>query len=105
MVRVGCLAGQVVRHLLEGRDERITLLRRVRDRQRPLLLAPGRHVDTTVHVVEPREIGELAVLLRLEALVVDDLLAREGHAALRTDSDGITREAVVLEDGRTTREQ
>ena len=54
--------------------------RGVLDRQRPLLLAARRHEDAPVHGVEPGEIRQLAVLVRLERLVVRDLLRRERDA-------------------------
>src|SRR4029453_17340841 len=61
---------QIRGHLLEPSNEAAAVLGRVRCGQRPLLLAAGGHVHAAIHVVEPGEIVELAVLVRLEGLVV-----------------------------------
>ena len=41
------------------------------DRERPLLLAPRGHEDAAVHVVEPGQVAELAVLLGLACRTLD----------------------------------
>ena len=82
---------QVVGHRLEDLDVRVDRRVVVGDRERPLLLAPGRHEDAAVHVVEPGQLGEVLVLVGLEGLVVDDLRRRERDAALGADADGVAR--------------
>src|SRR3954449_2061882 len=88
----GRLRGQVARHLLEDRDVAVDGLVGVGDRQRPLLLAAGRHEDAAVHVEEPGELGQLLVLVVLEDLVVGPLHGRESDAPLRADPDRVGRE-------------
>ena len=76
----------------------------MRDGERPLLLAARGHEDAAVHVVEPREVAELAVLLGLEGLVVDDRGLRERHAALRADADRVARQVVLVQHRRAALE-
>src|ERR1044072_1591525 len=78
---------QVGGQLVERGDERVAVLLGVRDGERPLLLAPRRHVDAAVHVVEPGELGQLAALVGFERLVVDARPRRERDAALGADAD------------------
>ena len=93
------LAGYAVRSRPSPRRPRrtVAVVERVGDRERPLLLAARGHEDAAVHVVEPGEVGELGVLVRLERLVVDDLLRRERDAPLRADPDRVAGQAVPVD--------
>src|SRR4051794_28463385 len=93
------LGHQVVRHRLEHLHVGVHGGVVVRDGQGPLLLAPRRHEHAAVHVVQPRELGEVLVLVGLERLVVDDLDRRERHAALGARADRVAREVVLADDG------
>ena len=96
---LAALGHQVVGHRLEDLDVRVDRRVVVGDRERPLLLAAGRHEDAAVHVVEPGELGEVLVLVGLEGLVVDDLRRRERDAALGADADRVARQVVLADDG------
>src|SRR5918995_7381420 len=54
---------QVVAELLEHGDVLVTILDRVLDGERPLLLAARRHEDAPVHGVEPGKLRDLTVLI------------------------------------------
>ena len=71
------LGGDRLGELLEAADVGVDRFVRVGHRQRPLLLAARSHEDPPVHVEQPRELGQLRVLVLLEGLVVDDLLGEK----------------------------
>src|SRR6185437_15104682 len=85
------------RHFLEGPHVGVDRIVAVYDRERPLLLAAGGHVDAAVHVPQPGELGDGDVLVGLEALVVDNGRGGERDAALRADADGVAGQAVALD--------
>ena len=60
------LGDQVVRQFLEGGDVRVGILDGVGDRERPLFFPSRRHEYAAVHHVEPRQIGQLAIVVCLK---------------------------------------
>src|SRR5436853_6746058 len=80
------LAGQRLRQLREDLHVVVHRLVGVRYRQRPLLLAPGRHEHAAVRVEQPGELRQLLVLVLLELLVVAQRNGGEGDAALGADA-------------------
>ena len=74
------LGDEVVRQFLEGGNVRVGVLDRVGDRKRPLFFPSRCHEHAAVHHVEPRQIGQLAIVVCLKRRVVGDLARREGDA-------------------------
>src|SRR5215203_5268971 len=61
-------AGEILDELLEDRDIGVRRLVRVCDRERPLLLAAGRHEDPAVQAVQPGQVRELLVGVAFEEI-------------------------------------
>ena len=88
----------VAREQLERLEVAREVLVGVGDRQRPLLVLARRHEDAVVHVVEPRQVGQLVVDLRAVVAVLADRLGGEDHAALGAHADRVGGQAVLADD-------